>query len=202
MKFMTSKQKVNQSSLLMKGFTLIELLVVMAIIATLSGIGFGVFLYMNTSAKESETETIINAVAAAMDARSADISSDQRDDLNIPDDATFPEGDGSESSTEDIVYYIMGDFDRNGVVDEGAETKLPQLSSVDSGEASFLNEDGYIVDSWGTPIRYTYKDQGGGNYSGEYHNEDNGFDLESAGPDKEFGSSSSDSLSEDNIILK
>jgi len=45
-----------------------------------------------------------------------------------------------------------------------------------------------IVDSWGTPLRYTFP--------GEHNNHDDGFDLESAGPDEDFDTE------EDNIVLE
>jgi len=180
-------QALTRSSLSKQGFTIIEVIVVMAIIITLSGIGFGVFFKMNENARASQTQVIIDSVAAAMEGRSLDITRDQRDTLGLA--STFPSGAGGDDSTVDLVSYISGDFDGDGETDDGVETKLPQLvaNDSDSNQDSYLDDDGRIVDGWGNPIQYTFP--------GDYHNEDDGFDLVSAGPDEEFGT-------EDDIILK
>ncbi len=170
-----------------KGFTLMEVIVVMAIIFGLAGIGFGDFFQMNNTAKEGETRAILNAVSEAMVARSADISSDQRGDVGVQTGFIYPTGDGGDKSTEALVSYISGDFDGNGYIDDNARTKSSAIVPGQTGSSSYLNDDDVIVDSWGTPIRYTFP--------GDYHNEDNGFDLESAGPDREFDT-------DDDIILK
>ena len=181
-----------------KGFTIIELLVVMAIVVSLAGIGFGVFSKMNTTSRENETRTIINAVSAAMEARAGDISSAQRGLMaSIQPALTYPDGDDSDTSTEDLVLYISGDFDGDKKVDEGMKSKLPEVVVESAGKNSYIKKVGenwLIVDSWGTPLRYTYP--------GVYNNYDDGFDIESAGPDKEFGVGGSDDLSKDNILLK
>jgi len=187
MKLSAINQRPTSSRGSVKGFTLIEVIVVMAIIMGLAGIGFGVFFKVNDSAKENETRTILEAVASAMDARSADISSTQRDSVGVQPGFTFPNGDGSEGSTTDLVSYISGDFNGDEEIDVGAKTKLPEISPGESGKNSYLDKDGRIVDSWNTPIRYTFP--------GVYHTEDDGFDLQSAGIDRIFDN-------EDDIILK
>lgn len=166
-----------------------ELLVVMAIIMTLAGIGFGTYMLIIKSSKEKETELIINAVAEAMEARSADISSAQRAEMAgmITSGYTFPDGDSSDGSTQALVRYISGDFDGDGNIDVGAKSKVPEIIPGEFGQGSYLNSGGMIVDSWDRPIRYTFP--------GVYHTEDDGFDLRSAGPDGIFDN-------EDDIILK
>jgi prepilin-type N-terminal cleavage/methylation domain-containing protein len=48
-------------------FTLIELLAVMAIIAILSGIGFGAYTFANNKAKESSTEALMKQIEAGLE---------------------------------------------------------------------------------------------------------------------------------------
>jgi prepilin-type N-terminal cleavage/methylation domain-containing protein len=197
MKLPDRNQKLILSGDSVKGFTLIEVLVVMAIMFGLAGIGYSVFFKINETAKENETGVMLQAVASAMDARSVDISSTQRDDVGVQTGLTFPDGDGSETSSEVLVNYISGDFDGDGNIDLGTKTKETKVVRGLKVKGSYIKEiDGrwLIVDSWNTPIRFTFP--------GDYHNEDDGFDLESAGPDREFGSGSTDPLSKDNIILK
>ena len=187
MKLPTKNKRLILSRGSVKGFTLIEVLVVMAIVASLSGIGFSVFFSANKTAKENETRVILKAVSSAMDSRSVDISSTQRTAIGITAGRTFPDGDNTISSSEKLVFYISGDFDGDGNIDDGAKTKMPEIVAGESGKGSYLDADERIVDSWDTPIRYTFP--------GVYHTEDDGFDLQSAGADRIFGN-------EDDIILK
>lgn len=188
-----------KSSTLKRGFTLLELVVVMAIILIIAGIGYGVFLKVYQSAKEKETKIILDSVSTAMIARAADISSTQRAEaaLGITVGLTFPNGDNSATSTANLIFYISGDFDGDGIVDTGAETKLTQVLRDSGDKDSYVKQVGanwVIVDAWDTPVRYQFP--------GVYHTEDDGFDLESAGPDKQFGADPTDPLAKDNIILQ
>ena len=171
-----------------RGFTLVEMLVVIAIIALVSAIGYGTFIKLRENARINATELIIEAVASAMDARSSNITSAQRAAVSIPPEQTFHSGDGSETSTNDLIAYLSGNF---GVGDE-VTSVLPQVDVNTAGTANSYVEDVngqfLIVDSWGTPLRYTFP--------GDHNTHDDGFDLESAGPDKDFDEDS------DNIILE
>ncbi len=190
-----------------RGFTLIELIVVMGIITTMAGISYGVFFLITGRANEDKTELIIRDVASAMEARASDISAAQMKEMGLPDGAIYPEGDGGDTSTEALIHYITGDFDGDGSIatDEGVRSKLPKLVVSSAGKESYIaevNGKWLIVDSWGTPLRYTYQNNGGV-YSGTYHTSDDGFDIVSAGPDRDFGNSGgNDAASKDNIILK
>jgi general secretion pathway protein G len=187
------------SDALKRGFTLLELIIVMAIILIIAGIGFGVFLSVYESAREEKTNIMLESVSSAMEARAADISSTQRAEaaLGITAGLTFPNGDNSATSTANLIFYISGDFNGDGVVDAGAETKLTQVLRDSGNNDSYVKQVGanwLIVDAWGTPIRYQFP--------GVNHTEDNGFDLESAGADKKFGADASDPDAKDNIILQ
>ncbi len=185
-----------KQSHLNRGFTLIELLVVIAIIAGLAVIGFGTFFKIAENAKGSDTKARIAAVAAAMEARAEDITSAQRTDIGIPDGRTYPDGDRSdEFGTSILIDYISGDYNRDGVPDDGVRPMLDQVVILENGNAFIKNLGGddswVIVDAWGNPLRYTFP--------GEHNNHDNGFDLESAGPDEMFDGNDAEL---DNIILE
>ena len=174
-----------------RGFTLVELLVVIAIIATLSAIGFGTFLKIQGNARANETRVIISAIATAMESRASNITSSQRLSVGVGNGDTYHNGDGSEASTTPLINYISGDFDGDGVIDNGVTTELPQVVIESADSSSFISQvgsDWVIVDAWGTPLRYTFP--------GNHNNHDDGFDLESAGPDEDF------EQEDDNIILE
>ena len=177
-----------------RGFTLIEILVVITIISTLSAIGFGTFLKLRENARGKETTIIINAVATAMQSRSNNITSTQRSTAGVGSGQTYPIGDGSDGSTTLLINYISGDFDGAGGVDDGVTSELPQVDIDSADNSSFIKQENgnwVIVDGWGVQLRYTYDGT-----SGEHNTYDDGFDLESAGPDNDF-----DTV-EDNIILE
>ena len=172
------------------GFTLVEILVVIAIIATLTAIGYGTFLKLQESARENATELILNDVSRAMESRANNITSDQRTLLGLPNGDTYPMGGGDNLSTTALVNYISGDYDGDGVIDPGVTTESPQIVAESAANGSYLKDESgawVITDSWGTPLRYTFP--------GVHNSHDDGFDLVSAGPDKVFGG-------DDDIILE
>ncbi len=192
MKLPDRNQELSLSKGLARGFTLIEVLVVMAIIFTMAGIGFGVFFKSLQSAKENETRLILDAVSSAMVARSVDISSTQRAEtaLGITTGFVYPDANNEDSSTEKLIFYISGDFNGDGNVDVGVKSKDSKIVKEGAGQDSYVKLIGskwVVVDSWDKPIHYKFP--------GVYHNEDDGFDLRSAGPDGIFDN-------EDDIILK
>ncbi len=159
------------------GFTLIEILVVIAIIATLATIGFGVFFKVQNSSKAKLTKALLHEISTAMDARAADISADQRSALGIT--GLYPDGDGSDNSTKLLVQFIIADFDGDGKVDENFKTTMSKLVPSSPSSRKFVTKEGVIIDSWHTPLHYTFP--------GVLSGVEDGFDLVSAGPDKEFG---------------
>jgi len=178
---------------------LVEVLVVITIIALLGAIGYGTFLTLRENAKVNETELIIEAVASAMEARANDITTQQRMDVGIPQGDVFHPGDGSDGSTTNLVHYISGDYDRDDVPDDGVKTKLDKVVIDSADSNSFISEVAgawVIVDAWDNPIRYTFP--------GNHNNHDDGFDLESAGPDEMFTGTNDkgNDATLDNIILE
>lgn len=175
-----------------KGFTLMEILIVIAIIATLAGIGFAVFNNVLGSSSEKETIVRMNAVATAMETRQGDITTAQKEAMNMDLTKTFPEANGSANSSAILVRYLSGDFDGDGEVDDGARPTMTEIVAENAQElsagTSYVNKEGLLIDSWGNEIRYQFP--------GVYQNGVDGFDLISAGPDGDH------STEEDNIYLK
>lgn len=194
------KQNISHTQPSRKGFTLIELLVVIAIIASLAGIGYGVFINVFSSAKQKETKTRLLAIAEAMEARAAKITSQQRlalENSGVTFVGKFPAHD-SNFSTAGLAQFLSGDFDGSGQLgDENDGTTM--AAEYDPGQAStaevvtaksWLQKDGQkvvIVDAWQRELRYESP--------GQRNSHEDGFDLWSAGEDGKF------ETEEDNIYV-
>lgn len=185
-------------------FTLVELLAVMAIIAILSGLGFGAYTFANTRAKESATESLLKQIEAGLESFHTK-------------NGYYPRSAAGGFSA--ITFTVDSANNRVTGVDFGdAATKLTYNSTASNRKArmenekieSFtkaldleairkhLNNSRELEDAWGEKIYYrspgTFK-------SG-------GYDLISAGPDGEFSKENKDasdapgvlnSLSRDNF---
>ena len=162
-------------------FTLVELLAVMAIIAILSGIGFGAYTFANTRAKESATESLLKQIEAGLESFHTK-------------NGYYPL-----SATNDfsVITFTVGADNRVTAVNFGdADTKLTYASSASNRKGRMENEkfesfakaldlevikkhldaSGRLDDAWGEAIYY----RSPGSFK------KGGYDLVSAGPDGEF----------------
>lgn len=151
--------------------TLIEVLVVIALLAVLVTAGLGVSSYIQTQAREKLAESTISVLVTALGQYYEYWSE-------------FPNPDPSKQNDPDC--------------DLSCEVLCKQLystpnsrkicQSIQDSQVANADNDAYLefVDPWGTALRYGYDS-----------NDSNNFPvIESAGPDKEFGSSG------DNITSK
>ena len=162
--------KINQIKT-RSAFTLVEMLAVIAILAVLAGFGFGTYFLVNKNAKITQAQVMINNLSASLEARA------------IQTKTPYPEGDGSDSSSNELYRFLSGDLDGSGQVDDDEKPAFPQIDPEYDGKGKYLNKSLLIIDAWATPIRYAYNEEG----DGLNNNVEDGFDIWSAGPDKEFG---------------
>lgn len=172
--------KATSSIRVRSGFTLIEILAVIVIIAVLAAIGYGTFMLVNKSAAEKNCKMLIENICSQLEQRAGEISDEDRGILGslLDADGQFPAGDGSESSTKNLVAFLAGDYDNNGTVDENRSPMLTEIDPEYTGRGRLV-KDGLLMDPWGSPMYYEYP--------GQKNNMENGYDLWSAGPDKEEG---------------
>ena len=168
-------------------FTLVELLAVIALIAILSGIGFGAYSYARGKAKESATEAMMKQIEAGLESFHARFG-------------YYPPTDGE-------FKPIIFKFDTDGTPDyidfggTGGKLTLHKGTSMSKKERmeneqieSFtkvmdmevvknnIDDDGRITDSWGGKIYY----RSPGTFKA------GSFDLISAGPDGVFSKEQKD----------
>ena len=160
-------------------FTLVELLVVMALIAILSGFGFGVYSYSKTKAKQSSTEALLKQIDAGLSA--------------LKSNGQYPASTGTGFN---VIKFEVNDTDGTvSKIDFGGETLAKQtgndrvsrlknermeafIKAVDMEVIkNQLNAGNELVDAWGNPIYYRSP--------GQFNK--GGYDLVSAGPDGVFG---------------
>lgn len=173
------------------GFTLIEILVVITIIAVLASIGFGTYMLVNRTAAEKSCKILIENVGMQLEKRvNQQFTAEERALLEagvLDTDGVFPAGDGSATSTKNLVALIAGDFDNDGTVDDDQKPLISEIDPKYAGRGRLVR-DGLLVDPWNRPMYYRYP--------GEKNNMENGFDLWSAGPD---GKTSTDEERKDDV---
>lgn len=173
------------------GFTLIEILVVITIIAVLASIGFGTYMLVNRTAAEKNCKLLIENVGMQLEKRvNQQFTAEERALLEagvLDTDGVFPAGDGSATSTKNLVALIAGDFDNDGTVDDDQKPLISEIDPKYTGRGRLVR-DGLLVDPWNRPMYYRYP--------GEKNNMENGFDLWSAGPD---GKTSTDEERKDDV---
>lgn len=162
-----------------------EVLVVIAIIAVLAGLGFGTYLLMNQRAAENKTALMIENLSSSVEARrSQGFSAEELGALSSILDVndTFPAGNGSDTSTGNLVSFLSGDYNGDGEVDDDRAPAFKEIDPKYEGKGRYVREIGgvhVIVDAWNNPMFYLYP--------GVNNNVADGFDLWSAGPDQESG---------------
>lgn len=175
-------------------FTLVELLAVMALIAILSGIGFGVYSYAKNKAKESATEALLKQIEAGLDGfhtKAGYYPLSQNQDFS-----TIRFRLAADGTVEGVIFGV-GNHDnpqndepdgetltRDTGADKASRTRTERLEafvkSLDMEVIkNHLNSNNEIVDAWGNPIYYRSP--------GRFRT--GGYDLVSAGSDANFGSS-------------
>ena len=161
-------------------FTLVELLAVMALIAILSAIGFGVYSYSKSKAKESSTEALLKQIDAGLGAFNTKFGyypKSNGDDFSvikfeINDDGTVKSVD---FGGEKLTYNANPSNKKERMANERLEafTKAVDMEVVKNS----LNASNEIVDAWGNKIYYRSP--------GKFKK--GAYDLVSAGPDGKFG---------------
>lgn len=161
-------------------FTLVELLAVMAIIAILSGIGFGAYTYANNKAKESATESLMKQIEAGLESFHTKNGYYPSSGGNYSAVTFTVETDGTVSGvnfggTPALTRYATPSNRTERMKNEIFEsfTKALDLEVV----KKHLNGSGELEDAWGGTIRYRAP--------GLFNT--GSFDLISAGPDETFG---------------
>ncbi|MBT8037196.1 MAG: type II secretion system GspH family protein [Verrucomicrobiae bacterium] len=167
-------------------FTLIEVLVVIAIIAVLATIVAGGLGWSKRKVAESSTRVLVQSLSRGLEEFSLD-------------NGVYPEGDGSEDSSE-LLYMALfsdggeindasGEFDDtpepDGQADSGRTVYLPELDPNKAKPNTIEDNGSYrIIDAWKAPIFYRHDPEGN---DLEMMNPDSDFDLWSLGPDGEGG---------------
>ena len=167
-------------------FTLIELLAVMALIAILSGLGFGVYSYAKGKAKQSATEALLKQIEAGLGAFNTKAG-------------YYPRSNGGDFS---VIKFTFADDGTVASVNFGGETLTRETGTSPTKEQRMKNErfeafaktvdmeaiknslnaQNELVDAWGNPIYYRSP--------GQF--KQGGYDLVSAGPDGGFGTEKKD----------
>lgn len=164
-------------------FTLVELLAVMAIIAILSGIGFGAYTYANNKAKESSTEALMKQIEAGLESfhTKNGYYPVSGGDFSVVTITTAADGTISGvnfgSSDSELTYNTSASLTRKErMKNEMFETftKALDLEVI----KKHLDNSNRLEDAWGGKIYYCSP--------GKFNK--GTFDLVSAGPDGEFSS--------------
>lgn len=159
------------------GFSLIEVLVVISIIAVLTAITIAGLGTVKKKSNDKRTLVLIHSIENALEAYNLDNNE-------------FPDGDGSITSSNELYQTLYGDYDNDGISDQGEEIYCEQLDpNLKPKKNNISKTDGFIIiDAWQNPIYY--KSPGDMNPD---------FDIWSLGPDNKGGPNSSSDFGLDDI---
>lgn len=176
-------------------FTLVELLAVMAIIAILSGIGFGAYSYANNKAKESSTEALMKQIEAGLESFHTKNGYYPKSNGDFSVIAFTSATDGTISK----VNFGTTELEKNTGDTLSRKQRMENESFESFTKAldwevikKHLNNSNELEDAWGGKIYYCAP--------GLFNK--GSFDLISAGPDGEFSSESkADPKKSNNLVL-
>ena len=176
-------------------FTLVELLAVMAIIAILSGIGFGAYTFANTRAKESATESLLKQIEAGLESFHTKNGYYPKSGANGFSEIAF-----TVDSSNRVTGVDFGDAATKLTYDSSASTRKTRMENEKFESFAkaldlevikkHLNASGVLEDAWGVAIYY----RSPGTFT------KGGFDLVSAGPDGEFSKENKDASSAPSVL--
>jgi prepilin-type N-terminal cleavage/methylation domain-containing protein len=164
------------------GFSLIEIMAVMFIIVILLTFVVGAFGWVETSKRERTAQVFVQRISTGIEEFRMD-------------NGFYPDGDGSETSTNAVYQALMGDYNDDGLPDKDPKTGVrnhvyveeinPSQQSKSEPNVSKYKKKFCLIDPWGTPYRYRLGFQerskdGKGDY-GKGQNPD--FDFWSLGQD-------------------
>ena len=166
-------------------FTLVELLAVVALIAILSGIGFGAYTFANTRAKESATEALLKQIESGMESFHTRNGYYPKSKGGNFEPIFFKFNSSGQLETIGFGGTDSADYKLTRVYDSSLTRKQRLGNEIFDSLArgldletirKHLTASGELEDAWGTRIYYrapgTFKK--------------GGYDLISAGPDGDF----------------
>ncbi|WP_269541841.1 prepilin-type N-terminal cleavage/methylation domain-containing protein [Cerasicoccus fimbriatus] len=172
---LTSHPITQETSKQRHGFTLVELLVVIAIIAILSAIVFGLSRGVAVKQANTKAEAELQTLGSALEAYK----------LKYGDYPWI----GADTDGTELYKHLTGAL-RMKATGNGTVTyeNADGVPFIDSGAFTTAgsNSEKYIIDPWGQPYRYYYRNSSNGN-SWSYPT----FILMSVGPDGQTASGSS-----------
>lgn len=148
----------------MAAFSLMELLVVISIIAVLAGLLVQTAGYVQEKAGNDRAKSEIEALTMGLENYKLEYG-------------VYPEGDGSTNSTKELIKVLAIDPIDDGRKPFEFPTKMLDGYSQGQKYSDALKEAKYLVDPFGNPYRYEYKE-------GDANNERSGkgnFNLWSQG---------------------
>jgi len=176
-----------------RGFTLIELLMVIAIIGILASITFGVSSGVRNAQNKAKSAVELSAIVAGLEQFKA-----RYGDYPLIDSAAYPttqydaDGkaiEGGEASSAMLLYALTGrmkiESGGNAVITADDEVvNAPKFIDIEKFQYSSSNADPgnrgdpiALLDPWGNPYMYLYKDEGPGSTWDAF-----GYHLYSTGP--------------------
>lgn len=131
------------------GFTLVELMVVIAIIVILMTLVIASYGWIQASQAEQQTKVMVTRIAGGLQQYKMD-------------NGYFPDGNGSETSSNAVYKALFGDYTNAGIPGKNKQGQrntiyIEELDPNRTGASSWVsNQNGefLIMDPWNSPFRY------------------------------------------------